>query len=185
MVVERVTEVAKARGTNSLIRIFGNNCWRWKVSSSIQLLRAALLAGLFWLALAPTSLAQFVTIGAGMLLSDVSTEPVIELHGETPPFGGARAYVTLSWTDESMAPAIISAAERPVFHFGRAFTGVGAGLLWLEPNDYQPYPMLVSTTVIPLPVPRASFVLIASTLPFEDFYWSLVLKVGITVVFVR
>jgi hypothetical protein len=45
--------------------------------------------------------------------------------------------------------------------------------------------MLVSTTVVPLPVPRTSFVLIASTLPFEQFDWSLVLKIGVTLLFVR
>ena len=64
-----------------------------------------------------------------------STEPVAELHGETPPLAGARAYVTLSWTDESAKPTVISAAERPVVHVGRAFAGVGVGLLWLETND--------------------------------------------------
>ena len=58
-------------------------------------------------------------------------------------------------------------------------------MLWLDANDYRPYPMLVGSTVVPLPVPRTSFVLIASTLPFEDFDWSLVLKIGVTVVFVR
>lgn len=45
--------------------------------------------------------------------------------------------------------------------------------------------MLVSSTVLPLPIPRTSVVLIGSTLPFQDFDWSLVLKVGITVLFVR
>jgi hypothetical protein len=70
-------------------------------------------------------------------------------------------------------------------HFGQAFTGLGAGLLWLETNDYKPYAMLVSSTVIPLPVCRTSVVLIGSVLPFEDFDWSIVLKVGVTLVFIR
>lgn len=80
---------------------------------------------------------------------------------------------------------MITAAERPVRRAGSAFTGLGAGLLWLEANDYAPYPMLVSSTVVPLPLPRTSFVAIVSTLPFEDFDWSLVLKLGVTVWFQR
>ncbi len=129
--------------------------------------------------------AQLVTIGGGALLSERPAEPVLELHGETPPFAGARAYVTVSWTDESWNPTLITAAERPVLRVGQAFVGLGAGLLWLDANDYSPYPMLVSSTVVPLGIPRTSFVMIASTLPFEDFDWSLVLKVGVTVLFVR
>jgi hypothetical protein len=129
--------------------------------------------------------AQLATIGAGALLSDRPTEPVFELHAETPPFARTSAYVTVSWTDESWNPTLITAAERPVLHVGQAFLGLGGGLLWLDANDYSPYPMLVSTTVVPLGIPRTSFVMIASTLPFEDFDWSLVLKVGVTVLFVR
>ncbi len=141
--------------------------------------------GAFALALAPAASAQLATAGAGVLITQRPAQPVFELHGETPPFAETRAYLTLSWTDDSWAPTIITAVERPVLRFDGAFTGVGAGLLWLEPNDYRPYPMLVSTTVVPLPVPRTSFVLIASTLPFEQFDWSLVLKIGVTLLFVR
>lgn len=129
--------------------------------------------------------AQLATVGAGALLSERPAEPVAELHAETPPITGARAYATLSWTDESWSPTVITAAERPVLRAGSAFTGLGAGLLWLEANDYVPYPMLVSSTVVPLPLPRTSFVAIVSTLPFEDFDWSLVLKLGVTVWFQR
>lgn len=129
--------------------------------------------------------AQLVTVGGGVLLSERPAEPVLELHGETPPLAAARAYVTASWTDESWNPTVITAAERPVFRVGRAFLGLGAGLLWLEGNDYSPYPMLVSSTVVPIGIPRTSIVMIASTLPFEDFDWSLVMKVGVTVLFVR
>ena len=138
-------------------------------------------------ALAPISPAgaQIVTVGGGILLSERPAEPVAELHAETPPIAGARAYATLSWTDESGAPTVITAVERPVIRVGSAFTGLGAGVLWLEPADHTPYPMLVSSTVVPLGLPRTSFVAIASTLPFEDFDWSLVLKVGVTVAFVR
>lgn len=144
-----------------------------------------LLVGALALLVVPAAHAQLATVGAGVLISERPQEPVFELHGETPPFSKARAYVTLSWTDDSWAPTLISAAERPVLHFGDAFTGVGAGLLWLEVNGYRPYPMLVSTTVVPLPLPRTSFVMIASTLPFESFDWSLVLKLGVTVLFIR
>lgn len=135
---------------------------------------------------APDAGAQLVTVGAGALVTERATEPVAELHAETPPLAlDARGYVTLSWTDESGAPTLITAAERPALRVGRAYAGLGGGLLWLEANDYEPYPMLVSSTVVPLPVPRTSFVLIASTLPFEEFDWSLVLKLGVTVLFVR
>ncbi len=145
-----------------------------------------LLCSLLWVGLPVAVSAQLATVGVGALVTKRSTEPVAELHGETPPVLDARAYVTLSWTDYSgFSPTIISAIERPVVQVGRAFAGLGAGLLWLEVNDYRPYTMLVSSTVIPLPVPRTSFVFIASTLPFEDFDWSLVFKVGVTLVFIR
>ncbi len=147
--------------------------------------RTLLLAGTSALAFAPAARAQLATAGAGVLMSNRPAQPVFELHGESPPFFEARAYLTLSWTDDSWAPTLITAAERPLLHVGSAFAGAGAGLLWLEGNDYRPYPMLVSTSVIPLPLPRTSFVLIASTLPFENFDWSLVLKVGVTVLFIR
>ena len=151
----------------------------------IRWTRTLLLAGASALALAPAASAQFVTAGAGVLFTERPAQPVFELHGQTPPFAEARAYLTLSWIDDSWAPTIITAAERPVLRVGRAFTGIGAGLLWLEANDYRPYPMLVSSTVVPLPVLRTSFVLIASTLPFEHFEWSFVLKLGVTLLFVR
>lgn len=146
----------------------------------------AVVAGLcVWLQIPAAAVAQLVTVGGGALITERATNPVAELHAETPPFPDARAYVTLSWTDDSAAPTIITAAERPVLRFGGGFTGLGAGLLWLEPADHRPYPILVSSTVVPLPLPRTSFVLIASTQPFQDFDWSLVLKLGVTVVFVR
>ena len=72
-----------------------------------------------------------------------------------------------------------------MLHVGRAFAGIGAGLLWLETNDYRPYPILVGSAVVPLPVPRTSFVVIGSAQPFQEFDWSLVLKVGVTIWFVR
>jgi hypothetical protein len=63
--------------------------------------------------------------------------------------------------------------------------GIGAGLLWLEVNEYRPYPILLSSTVVPLPIPRTAVVGIVSTQPFQHFEWSVVLKVGVTVWFVR
>lgn len=132
-----------------------------------------------------TAVAQLATVGAGTLLSERPAEPVFELHAETPPFAHARAYVTASWTDDSWNPTLITAAERPVIRVGQAFLGLGAGLLWLDANDYSPYPMLVSSTIVPIGIPRTSFVAIASTLPFEDLDWSLVLKLGVTVWFVK
>ena len=143
------------------------------------------IAGFAILTLTGSAGAQIVTIGAGGLVSKHPAEVVYELHGETPPFFNSRAYITLSWTRESAKPAVISAAEYPVLHYGDGFTGLGAGLLWLEVNDYQPYTMLVSTTVIPLPVPRTSFVMIGSVLPFEKFDWSVVFKIGFTLFFIR
>ena len=137
------------------------------------------------LALAAGAEAQFATAGAGVLMSDRPAQPVVELHAETPPILTARAYVTLSWTDESAKPTAITAGERPVARVGPAMVGAGAGLLWLDVNEYRPYPILVSSTVVPLPMPRTSAVAILSTQPFQDFAWSLVLKVGVTLWYVR
>lgn len=137
------------------------------------------------MAVATGASAQIVTVGGGVLLSDRPTEPVFELHAETPPLGAWRAYGTLSWTDESIRPTLIAAAERPVLRNGDAYTGIGAGLLAPEATDYGVEAMLVSTTVLPLPIPRTSFVLVASTLPFESFDWSVVAKIGITAFFGR
>lgn len=142
-----------------------------------------LAAGLLFLAGTPAARAQIVTVGGGALVTERATEPVAEFHAESPPVAGARGYVTLSWTDESASPTIITAAERPVLRVGGAFTGLGGGLLWLEADGYRPRPMAVSSTVVPLPLPRTSLVVIGSTLPFEGFDWSLVAKVGVTLLF--
>lgn len=129
--------------------------------------------------------AQFATIGAGVLLSNRRPEPVAELHAETPPVLASRAYVTLSWTDESANPTVITAAERALLQKNVVMVGLGAGLLWLEGNDYWPYPIIVSSSVVPLPIPRTAVVAIGSTQPFQEFEWSVVLKVGVTLWFVR
>jgi hypothetical protein len=143
-------------------------------------LSAALRAAFVALALAAAhpSHGQLATIGVGALLSDRPTEPVFELHVASPPFYRTRAYTTFSWTDDSAKPTLITAAERSLVT-GRANIGLGAGLLWLEGNDYDPYPIIVSSAVVPLPIPRTSIVAIGSTQPFQDWDWSLVLKVGI------
>ncbi len=149
------------------------------------MLRTVVGVGAFSVVLSVTSEAQFATVGAGVLLSSRSPEPVTELHAETPPLLATRAYATLSWTDESTRPTVITAGERSVGNIGRAFFGLGAGLLWLDVNQYRPYPILVSSTVVRLPIPRTSVVVITSAQPFQDFTWSLVLKLGVTVWFVR
>ena len=64
-------------------------------------------------------------------------------------------------------------------------SALGGGVLWVEADGYRAYRLIVSSTVVPLQIPRTSFVLIVSTLPTEDFDWSLVLKVGVTALFVR
>lgn len=129
--------------------------------------------------------AQLVTVGVGVLTSTRAPEPVAELHAATPPILKTRAYLTLSWTDESGNPTVITAAERSLFGRKSVSVGAGAGLLWLEGNDYRPYPIMVSSTVIPLPLPRTAFVAIASTQPFQDFEWSIVLKIGVAAWFRR
>ncbi len=91
--------------------------------------------------------------------------------------------MTLSWTDDSWAPTVITAAERQLVAAGPVMVGAGAGLLWLEFNDYRPYPILVSSTVVQLPIPRTSVVGIVSTQPFQAFEWSVVMKLGFTVWF--
>ena len=146
------------------------------ISLSIAMLAAALPVA---------SKAQLATVGAGVLLSNRSPEPVAELHAETPPLYASRGYVTLSWTDKSAKPTVITAAERALLQTKVVMVGLGAGLLWLEGNDYRPYPIIVSSTVVPLPIPRTAVVAIGSTQPFQEFEWSVVLKVGVTLWFVR
>jgi hypothetical protein len=144
-----------------------------------------LILALLCVAWSRAAAAQFATVGAGLLISKRPSEPVAQLHAQTPPLLSARAYMTLSWTDESAKPTVITAAERPLLDTKTTVTGIGAGLLWLDVNDYRPYPIVVSSTGLPLPVPRTAVVAIASTQPFQDFEWSLVVKVAVTFWFVR
>ena len=130
--------------------------------------------------------AQFATVGGGLMLSDRPLRPVAELNVQTAPFFESRAYLTMSWTDESAKPTFISAVERSVLQVDNFFTtNVGVGLLWLEYNNYKPFTMLVSSTVVPLSIPKTSIVMIGSALPFQDFEWSLIFKVGVTIWFLE
>lgn len=128
--------------------------------------------------------AQFATVGAGVLVSRRAPEGVAELHAQTIERFASRGYLTLSWTKHSASPTVITAVERRVAGSARMRVNLGAGLLWLEGNDYRPYPIAVSTTVFPL-LPRTALVVIGSTQPFQDFDWSVVAKIGITVWFRR
>ena len=128
---------------------------------------------------------QMATLGAGLLLSDGPTQPVLELHAATAPVLQTRAYATFSWTDESVSPVIIAAAERRVLSLGRGGVGLGAGALLLTEPDLEAIPIAVGSTVIPLRIPRTSIVAIGSTAPFDDFQWSLVLKASVLLWFER
>ena len=129
--------------------------------------------------------AQFASVSAGALVTNQVPVAIAELHAETPPVRATRGWITLSWTDESAKPTVITAVEHALLRFKTAGTGLGAGVLWLEPDNYKPYAIIVSTTVVALPIPRTTFVAIASTQPFQGFEWSLALEVGVTLWFVR
>ncbi len=130
--------------------------------------------------------AQFATLGGGMLVTERPLKGVAEINVQTPPFYNSRAYVTFSWTNESAKPTYIAAVERKIFGIDKVFaTGLGAGMLMIEPRDYKPDFMLVSSTFVPLPIPRTALVVIGSVLPFEKFEWSLILKVGWAIWFVE
>jgi hypothetical protein len=123
--------------------------------------------------------AQFATVGVGVLTSDRPLQTVAELNVQSAPFFDSRVYLTSSWTDESIKPTLITAVEHSLLQIENTlYMGAGVGLLWLEFNDYKPKTMLVSSAAVPLPVPRLSFVMIGSVLPFDDYDWSLVLKGG-------
>jgi hypothetical protein len=129
--------------------------------------------------------AQFATVSAGLLVSKRVPDPIAELHAETPPVHDTRGWITLSWTDESARPTVITSVEHALLHIKGASTGLGVGVLWLEPDDYKPYPIIVSSNVVPVPIPRTSLIAIASTQPFQDFDWSVAIEVSVTLWFVR
>src|SRR6185503_16510217 len=92
-----------------------------------------------------------------------------------------RAELTLAWNDKSNNPTVITEAERSIIDTKAFAFDLGGGLLWLEANDYRPFPAIISTAVVPLPIPRLAIVAIGSTQPFQDFEWSLVLKGSISI----
>lgn len=129
--------------------------------------------------------AQMATVGAGLLLTEGSTQPAFELHVATQPVRQTRAYATFSWTDESISPVIIAAAERRMVNVGGGGVGLGAGVVMPTETTFDAIPIVVSSSVVPLGIPRTSIVAIASTAPFEEFQWSLVLKASVLLWFVR
>jgi hypothetical protein len=142
--------------------------------------RTALSLAVLSTTLALAAGAQRVSLGVGVLLSNRPSEPSFDLHIDSPPFYKTRAELTLAWNDKSNNPTVITEAERSIIDTKAFAFDLGGGLLWLEANDYRPFPAIISTTVVPLPVPRTAIVAIASTQPFQDFEWSLVLKGSIS-----
>src|SRR2546422_3914894 len=55
--------------------------------------------------------AQFATLSAGALVSNQVPVAIGELHAETPPVRATRGWITLSWTDESAKPTVITSVE--------------------------------------------------------------------------
>jgi hypothetical protein len=127
--------------------------------------------------------AQFVTVGAGALFTKDNVDPVVELLVTAPPLVyDFRPYLTTSWVLDEIEPTFISAAERPIWRTSHHFTSLGAGVLWLQPANYTPYPILVSTTAVFPPIPRTMLVGIGSVQPFQDWSWSIVAKVAVMLV---
>jgi hypothetical protein len=122
---------------------------------------------------------QRLSVDAGILVGNFPSEPVFELHGDSPPFWASRASFTISWTDESAKPAVITEVERSLVDAKALSIGLGGGLLWLDDNHYRPYPIIISTTFVPIPIPRTGIVAIASTQPFQQFDWSLVVSLSV------
>src|SRR5437899_13058455 len=83
---------------------------------------------------------QFATASAGMLVSKRVPDAIVELHAETPPFRATRAWITLSWTDESAKPTVITAGEHALVQVKDAGKALGLGVRRREPDLYQPYP---------------------------------------------
>lgn len=142
--------------------------------------RTALSLAVFSTTLVLAAAAQRVALGAGVLLSNRPSEPSFDLHIDTPPFHKTRAELTLAWNDKSSKPTVITEAERSIIDTKAFAFDLGGGLLWLAANEYRPFPAIISTTVIPLPISRAAIVAVGSTQPFQDFEWSLVLKASIS-----
>jgi hypothetical protein len=123
--------------------------------------------------------AQRLSVDAGILIGNFPSEPVYELHGDSPPFWKSRASFTISWTTDVAKPAVITEVERSLVDVKAIGIGLGGGLLWLDDNHYRPYPLIISTTFVPLPIPRTGVVAIAATQPFQQFDWSLVVSLSV------
>jgi len=147
--------------------------------------RAALSLAVLSTTLSLAAGAQRVALGAGVLLSNRPSEPSFDLHIDSPPFYRTRAELTLAWNDKSAKPTVITEVERSIIDTKAFAFDLGGGLLWLEANEYRPFPAIISTSVVPLPIPRAAIVAVASTQPFQKFEWSLVLKGSISLFFGR
>ena len=147
--------------------------------------RAALSLAVLSTTLSLAAGAQRVALGAGVLLSNRPSEPSFDLHIDSPPFYRTRAELTLAWNDKSTKPTVITEVERSIIDTKAFAFDLGGGLLWLEANEYRPFPAIISTSVVPLPIPRAAIVAVASTQPFQEFEWSLVLKGSISLFFGR
>jgi hypothetical protein len=142
--------------------------------------RTALSLAVFSTTLVLAAAAQRVALGVGVLLSNRPSEPSFDLHIDSPPLYRTRAELTLAWNDKSNNPTVITELERSIIDTKAFAFDLGGGLLWLEANDYRPFPAIISTSVVPLPIPRAAIVAVASTQPFQKFEWSLVLKASIS-----
>ena len=150
----------------------------YSMSISPFVLWAAALACLVFPA---CSAAQVGTLGAGALITESKVDGVAEVYLGAPPLSGVRAYGIGSWTKDSWSPAFNTAVEHEIVATKHSFTTLGAGLVWPEFKDYRGYPILTSTTVVPLPFARPlSFVLVGSTQPFQDFQWTVVAKLAVT-----
>jgi hypothetical protein len=151
------------------------------MSISRFVLGAAVLTGLV---LPARSAAQVGTLGAGALVTESNTDGVAEVYLGAPPIRGFRPYGIASFTKGSWSPTFITAVEHEIVTTSFSFTTLGAGLVWPEFKDYRGYPILTSTTVFPLPFSeKLSFVVVGSTQPFQDYEWTLVAKVAITLFF--
>src|SRR5207247_11031101 len=84
--------------------------------------------------------AQFATVSAGMLVSKRVPDVIAEQHAETPPFRATRGWITLSWTDDSAKPTVITAVEHALVQVKDAATGLGVGVLVRQPEHYNPAP---------------------------------------------
>ena len=144
------------------------------------------LAALFLLAVPARASAQMGTLGAGALITEGNADGVAEIYLGAPPLKGFRVYGIGSWTEGSWSPTFITAVEREAITTPISFTTLGAGLVWPEFKDYRGYPILTSTTVVPLPFSESlSFVVVGSTQPFQDYQWTVVAKLAVTLFFSR